>query len=144
MDMGPGLGAVQRHRGIYLGLGRCRLDLAVGDLSACLSSRDLRSARLPWSPVSLVSSSSSQALPARARQQHDFGGATVQFVQIGLGTNTTFIQNFAGPWRDWSEQIDWLSKARSETHPDVDAECCRMKSGECCRMLIWHMCYLCS
>ena len=80
--------------------------------------------RGPWSkrpagPVAASYSSSSQALPARARQQHDFGGATVQFVQIGLGTNTTFIQNLAGPWADWSDPIDWLSSSMSETHADL-------------------------
>lgn len=58
-------------------------------------------------------------LGSHPRQQHDFGGATVHFVQIGLGTNTTFIQNFAGPREEWSEQIDWLSKAMSETQPDL-------------------------
>jgi len=38
----------------------------------------------------------------------------VQFVQIGLGTNTTFVQNLAGPWRDWTRTIDWLLEATSE------------------------------
>ena len=47
-------------------------------------------------------------------RRRDFGGEVVQFVQIGLGTNTTFLQNLAGSWEDWSLTIDWLLKACSE------------------------------
>jgi len=49
-----------------------------------------------------------------ASRRRDFVGEVVQFVQIGLGTNTTFIQNLAGSWDDWSLTIDWLLKACSE------------------------------
>ena len=45
----------------------------------------------------------------------DFRGASVHFVQIGLGTNTTFIQNLGGPWEEWTKAVDWLSTAMSET-----------------------------
>ena len=45
----------------------------------------------------------------------DFRGASAHFVQIGLGTNTTFIQNLAGPWEEWTKAVDWLSAAMSET-----------------------------
>mmetsp|Transcript_40609 Transcript_40609/g.130670 ORF Transcript_40609/g.130670 Transcript_40609/m.130670 type:complete len:317 (+) Transcript_40609:122-1072(+) len=51
------------------------------------------------------------------RDGWDFGGWPVNFVQIGLGTNTTFIQNLAGTWDEWTDTIDWLSKATSETRP---------------------------
>jgi hypothetical protein len=44
----------------------------------------------------------------------DFGGARVNFVQVGLGTSRTFIQNLAGESRDWDHSVDWLLKACSE------------------------------
>ncbi len=44
----------------------------------------------------------------------DFGGARVNFVQVGLGTNRTFIQNLAGKPHDWDYSVNWLLKACSE------------------------------
>ena len=44
----------------------------------------------------------------------EFGGGWVHFVQIGLGTNTTFVQNLVGCWEDWSYSIAWLMNAASE------------------------------
>ena len=60
------------------------------------------------------SSSSSQVLPARSKQHHDFGvhldervhQSQHHFFVVRKGCdNTTFIQNFAGPWRDWSGRL---------------------------------------
>lgn len=47
-----------------------------------------------------------------------FGGRRVHFVQIGLGTNTTFLQNLSALGEDWSYTIDWLLSACSERRPD--------------------------
>ena len=47
----------------------------------------------------------------------DFDGKRVQFVQIGLGTHTTFVQNFGGESKDWSPIIAWLGEMMSETRP---------------------------
>ena len=52
-------------------------------------------------------------------REHDFDGARVHFVQIGLGTNTTFVQNLRGDWGEWSENISWLSEALSERRPQL-------------------------
>eukprot|EP00931_Biecheleriopsis_adriatica_P043712 TRINITY_DN24978_c0_g1_i2.p1 TRINITY_DN24978_c0_g1~~TRINITY_DN24978_c0_g1_i2.p1 ORF type:complete len:347 (-),score=55.70 TRINITY_DN24978_c0_g1_i2:61-1071(-) len=49
---------------------------------------------------------------------NDLSGYQAHFVQIGLGTNTTFVQNLAGPARDWMPCIDWLLSACSESRPD--------------------------
>jgi hypothetical protein len=51
------------------------------------------------------------------RDGWDFGGWPVNFVQIGLGTNATLIQNLAGTWGEWSNTIEWLLQATSETRP---------------------------
>ena len=37
----------------------------------------------------------------------DFDNHIVDIVQIGLGTNSTFIQNFTNP-DDWDERLDWI------------------------------------
>ena len=44
----------------------------------------------------------------------DFGGQRLQFVQIGLGTNSTCIQNIRGEvtdYADWRHDIAWLLQA---------------------------------
>lgn len=46
-----------------------------------------------------------------------FFGETLNFVQIGLGTNTTFVQNLAGDQADWSRNVGWLLEACSEWRP---------------------------
>ena len=51
-------------------------------------------------------------------REHDFGGARLHFVQIGLGTNTTFLQNLGGDWEEYSRNISWLSEALSERRPE--------------------------
>lgn len=48
-------------------------------------------------------------------KQLDFGGARVSFVQIGLGTNCTFVQHLVGEEAD--RVIPWLLEAASEHHP---------------------------
>jgi len=48
---------------------------------------------------------------------HDFNGSRLNFVQVGLGTNSTFIQNLAGPRKAFDNNIDSLLKASSETRP---------------------------
>jgi len=45
----------------------------------------------------------------------NFRGARLHFVQIGLGTNSTFIQNAAGDSWEWDKGCDWLLQAASET-----------------------------
>ena len=46
--------------------------------------------------------------------KRDFGGKRVHVVQIGLGTNATFIQNFASPHdEDWDKGIDWILQSAS-------------------------------
>ena len=47
----------------------------------------------------------------------DFHGKRVQFVQIGLGTHTTFVQNFGGESKEWSPTLAWLAENMSETRP---------------------------
>jgi len=61
-------------------------------------------------------------LPSDARRacfghDVDFKGRRVQVVQVGLGTNSTFIQNLSREWDDWSPNINWLMEALSETRP---------------------------
>lgn len=51
-------------------------------------------------------------------QLQDFQGEQLHFIQIGLGNNTTFIQNLAGSDDCWSRQVDWLLSACSEVRPD--------------------------
>ena len=38
-------------------------------------------------------------------------------MQVGLGTNSTFIQNLGGLQRDWCATIDWLLETVSEGNP---------------------------
>ena len=45
--------------------------------------------------------------------KHDFGGSRVHVVQIGLGTNCTFIQNFAGSNKCWDAGIHWVLQSVS-------------------------------
>jgi len=47
----------------------------------------------------------------------DFEGQRINFVQIGLGTNSTFIQNCAGADGEWDRGIDWLLDVTSERRP---------------------------
>ena len=47
----------------------------------------------------------------------DFQGQQIHFVQIGLGTNSTFIQNCAGKKDEWDPCIEWLLQATSDTTP---------------------------
>ena len=54
----------------------------------------------------------------RAQGHRDFGGQKLHFLQIGLGDNTTFVQNFAGQWSEWSFSVDWLCRAASESRSD--------------------------
>lgn len=49
---------------------------------------------------------------------HDFKGEKIQFVQVGLGTNSTFIQNLAGRKKDWDASIHSLLTSTSERQPD--------------------------
>ena len=53
--------------------------------------------------------------------KRDFGGKRVHVVQIGLGTNSTFIHNVASPYdEDWDKGIDWiLQSASSALCPSV-------------------------
>ena len=39
--------------------------------------------------------------------EHNFRNRFVDIVQIGLGTNSTFIQNFANSC-DWDERLEWI------------------------------------
>ena len=47
----------------------------------------------------------------------DFGGNRVNVVQIGLGTNSTFVQNLVGPEDDWCPNVAWLLETASECSP---------------------------
>ena len=50
----------------------------------------------------------------------DFGGCRVHVVQIGLGTNCTFIQNFAGSKKCWDSGIHWvLQSVSTDLSPQV-------------------------
>lgn len=50
---------------------------------------------------------------------HYFAGRRINFVQVGLGTNSTFIQNLAGePW-EADKQLWSLLKLTSETDPSL-------------------------
>ena len=48
----------------------------------------------------------------------NFNGCSVHVVQIGLGTNSTFIQNYASSG-DWDEGLDWILQVVG----DVPLEC---------------------
>ena len=67
----------------------------------------------------------------RRKDYFDFKGKKLHFLQIGLG-NTTFIQNMAGPWDQWSQKVHWLVQALSEQRP----ECVRGVGVEPVRHLI--------
>ena len=54
--------------------------------------------------------------PAALRHA-DFAGKRIHVVQVGLGTNSTFIQNLGGLQRDWCATIDWLMETVSEGSP---------------------------
>ena len=53
-------------------------------------------------------------MSARTKSKHilqDYAGQPIQFVQIGLGTNSTFIQNLtASPLErsSWNNSIEWI------------------------------------
>ena len=47
----------------------------------------------------------------------DFEGKRVHVVQIGLGTNSTVVQNLEGAKHEWCSSIDWLMGSMSEQHP---------------------------
>ena len=44
----------------------------------------------------------------------DFAGRRLHFLQIGLGTNTTFLQNIAGGFSEWSQDVQWLLAAAGQ------------------------------
>ena len=46
----------------------------------------------------------------------DFHGCSVHIVQIGLGTNSTFIQNLVSS-RDWDEGLDWILQIVGDVSP---------------------------
>ena len=46
-----------------------------------------------------------------------FGGRDVHVVQVGLGTNSTFIQNLRGNIEDWNSTIAWMLEVLSEDKP---------------------------
>ena len=41
-------------------------------------------------------------------RQVNFGGKRVNVVQVGLGTNSTFMQNVAGEPHEWDSNTAWL------------------------------------
>ena len=49
----------------------------------------------------------------------DFHAQRINVVQIGLGTNSTFLQNIGGEDDEWKEDIHWVLKAVSETAPHL-------------------------
>ena len=69
--------------------------------------------------VGHISKSSILARMALKVKNLNFQGERLNFVQIGLGTNSTFIQNFAGERHEWDENVDWLMRASSEQRPEV-------------------------
>ena len=48
-----------------------------------------------------------------------FGGCRLHVVQVGLGTNATFIQNLAGAPEEWDNTIAWLLETISESRPNL-------------------------
>lgn len=44
---------------------------------------------------------------------HNFGNQRLHVIQIGLGTNATFLHNIVGEWNEWNRTIDWLLRASS-------------------------------
>eukprot|EP00933_Yihiella_yeosuensis_P029549 TRINITY_DN23173_c1_g1_i1.p1 TRINITY_DN23173_c1_g1~~TRINITY_DN23173_c1_g1_i1.p1 ORF type:complete len:355 (-),score=38.35 TRINITY_DN23173_c1_g1_i1:120-1184(-) len=62
------------------------------------------------------------SIPSTSQNQEsafDFGGEGVNFIQIGLGNNTTLIQNLAGSDKDWSHHMAWLLRACSNTSAET-------------------------
>ena len=41
----------------------------------------------------------------------------INFVQIGLGTNSTFVHNLAGQDSDWDNNVEWLMAAMRQRDP---------------------------
>ena len=48
----------------------------------------------------------------------NFGGKRIHAVQVGLGTNSTFVQNLGGLQQDWCATMDWLLETVSEHNPE--------------------------
>ena len=68
-------------------------------------------------PISVLGSDSEWG---RFRTRYrNFRGKRLHFLQIGLGTNTTFMQNFAGFREEWSSSVHWLSQTVSEKRKDL-------------------------
>ena len=61
----------------------------------------------------------SQAGEGWTEGHRNFAGQNLHFLQIGLGNNTTFIQNIAGQLSEWSYNVDWLWQAASEWRWDI-------------------------
>ena len=40
-------------------------------------------------------------------------------MQVGLGTNSTFVQNLGGLQQDWCASMDWLLETVSEHNPET-------------------------
>lgn len=53
-----------------------------------------------------------------AEGRSDFGRKRIHVVQVGLGTNSTFVQNLGGVKRDWCPTVDWLLETVSERNPE--------------------------
>ena len=49
----------------------------------------------------------------------NFGGNRIHAVQVGLGTNSTFVQNLGGLEEDWCANMDWLLEIVSEFKPQT-------------------------
>ena len=47
----------------------------------------------------------------------DFNGRRIQVVQVGLGTNSTFVQNLSGAQAVWNKNISCLLETVTETRP---------------------------
>ena len=41
----------------------------------------------------------------------------INFVQIGLGTNSTFLHNLAGQDSEWDNNVEWLMAAMRQRDP---------------------------
>lgn len=48
----------------------------------------------------------------------DYGGKKLHFIQIGLGTNCTFIHNLVGTEEDYNKSIGWIANSGSEFDPE--------------------------
>lgn len=51
--------------------------------------------------------------------QKPFEGGRVNVVQVGLGTNATFIQNIAGSRDEWDKEIGWMMEVVSVDRSDI-------------------------